>query len=164
MKELATVVNTAGKIATVQIEKKPECDSCKMCAFRNGKSRVKVRALNAVGAKTGDTVLVKAEKDNRLLASFIVYIVPVLLAGAGLLVGFFCFEEELYIALLCLAGLILGIACVFFCDRALSKTRGFGMEVVEIIETERGSEPPQGGEPSADDTNQQEETVHGSDL
>ena len=50
MKELATVVNTAGKIATVQIEKKPECDSCKMCAFRNGKSRVKVRALNAVGA------------------------------------------------------------------------------------------------------------------
>ena len=89
MKELATVVNTAGKIATVQIEKKPECDSCKMCAFRNGRSRVKVRALNAVGAKPGDTVLVKAEKDNRLLASFIVYIVPVVLAGAGLLVGFF---------------------------------------------------------------------------
>lgn len=83
MKELATVVNTAGKIATVQIEKKPECDSCKMCAFKNGKSRVKVRALNAVGAKPGDTVLVKAEKDNRLLASFIVYIVPVLLAGSG---------------------------------------------------------------------------------
>ena len=95
MKELATVVNTAGKIATVQIEKKPECDSCKMCAFRNGKSRVKVRALNAVGAKPGDTVLVKAEKDNRLLASFIVYIVPVLLAGAGLLVGCFGFVEEL---------------------------------------------------------------------
>ena len=47
MKELATVVNTAGKIATVQIEKKPECDSCKMCAFRNGKSRVKVRARAA---------------------------------------------------------------------------------------------------------------------
>ena len=48
-----------------------------------GESRVKVRALNAVGAKTGDTVLVKAEKDNRLLASFIVYILPVLFAAAG---------------------------------------------------------------------------------
>ena len=108
--------------------------------------------------RAGDTVLVKAEKDNRLLASFIVYIVPVLLAAAGLLIGFFCFEEELYIALLCLSGLILGLTCVFFCDRALSKTRGFGMEVVEIIETERGSASPQGGEPSADDTNKQEET------
>ena len=164
MKELATVVNTAGKIATVQIEKKPECDSCKMCAFRNGKSRVKVRALNAVGAKTGDTVLVKAEKDNRLLASFIVYIVPVVLAGAGLLVGFFCFEEELYIALLCLAGLVLGLICVFFCDRALAKTRGCGMEVVEIIEPERGSKPPQGGESSFGEIKNQEETEHGADL
>lgn len=163
MKELATVVKTAGKIATVQIEKKPECDSCKMCAFRNGKSRVKVRAFNAVGAKPGDTVLVRAEKDNRLLASFIVYIVPVVLAGAGLLVGFFCFEEELYIALLCLAGLVLGLTCVFFCDRALSKTRGFGMEVVQIINTGRGEEPPQGGE-GASQNKIQEEKQDGTNV
>ena len=164
MKELATVVNTAGKIATVQIEKKPECDSCKMCAFKNGKSRVKVRALNTVGAKPGDAVFVQAEKDNRLLASFIVYIVPVLLAGAGLLVGFFCFEEELYIALLCLAGLVLGLTCVFFCDRVLSKTRGFGMEVVEIIDTERGEKPQNGGELAEKITKKKEKTEHGSDL
>ena len=164
MKELATVVKTAGKIATVQIEKKPECDSCKICAFRNGKSRVKVRALNAVGAKAGDTVLVRAEKDNRLLASFIVYIVPVLLAGAGLLIGFFCFEEELYIALLCLAGLVLGLICVFFCDRALAKTRGFGMEVVQIINTDKsGCAPPRTGDGCAGNKIQEDKT-DGTDV
>ena len=137
MKELAIVVKTAGKIATVQIEKKPECDACKMCAFRDGKSRVKVRALNAAGAKAGDTVLVQAEKDNRLLASFIVYILPVLFAAAGLGAGLLCFEEELYIILLCLAGLIVGLACVFVCDRALARSRGFGMEIIRIVDTEK---------------------------
>ncbi len=164
VKELAVVLKTAGKIATVQIEKRPECDACKMCAFKDGKSRVKVRALNAAGAKAGDTVLVKAEKDNRLLASFIVYIVPVLLAGAGLLIGFFCFKEELYIALLCLAGLVLGLACVFFCDRILANTRGFGMEVIEIIDTEkdRGELPPDGADIAG--KNIQEEDSDGTDV
>ena len=81
MTERAVVVKTAGRIAVLQIEKKPECDSCKVCAFKAGKSRVKVKALNTAGARAGDEVIVKAEKDNRALASFIVYIIPVLLAG-----------------------------------------------------------------------------------
>lgn len=83
MKERAIVVKTAGKTALLRIEKHPECESCKVCAFRSGKSTVKVKAKNTVGAKAGDEVIVQAEKDNRLLASFIVYIIPVLLAGRG---------------------------------------------------------------------------------
>ena len=41
MKERAEVVKTAGRIAVLQIVKTPECDACKACAFRNGKSRVR---------------------------------------------------------------------------------------------------------------------------
>ena len=135
MTERALVVKTSGKIAVLQIEKKPECEGCKICAFKNGKSRVKVKALNTCGAKAGDTVVVKAEKDNRALASFIVYIVPVLLAGLGVLVGALCFEKEVWSALLCIVGLVLGFAAVFIADKIFSGSRGFGMEAVEICDT-----------------------------
>ncbi len=136
MKEIATVVKTAGKIAVVQIEKHPECEGCKICAFKDGKSRVKVKALNSAKARAGERVIVQAEKDNRLLASFIVYIIPVLLGGIGVLIGALCFEREFWAPVLFFAGLALGFGAVFACDRLFSKTRGFGMEVVEILHTD----------------------------
>lgn len=132
MRERATVLKTAGKIAVLQIEKSPACEGCRICAFKAGKSRVKVKALNAAGAKKGDTVIVQAEKDNRTLASFFAYIVPVLLAGAGVLIGALCKLEELYIVLLCLGGLALGFGAVFAIDKLLARSGGFGMEVVEV--------------------------------
>ena len=132
MRERATVLKTAGKIAVLQIEKSPACEGCRICAFKAGKSRVKVKALNAAGAKKGDTVIVQAEKDNRTLASFFAYIVPVLLAGAGVLIGALCKLEELYIVLLCLGGLALGFGAVFSIDKLLARSGGFGMEVVEV--------------------------------
>ena len=140
MREQAEVVRTAGRIAVVRIEKNPQCEGCKMCAFRAGKSRVKVRAYNRAGAKAGERVIVQAEKDHRALASFIVYILPVLLAGAGVAVGALALSSELWAALLCLAGLVLGFAGVFALDKILAKKRGFGMEVVEILHTEKENE------------------------
>lgn len=83
MRERATVVKAAGKIATVRIVKNPQCESCRACAFKNGKSTVNVKAKNEIGAAVGDSVTVACEKDNRTLASFLVYIVPVLFAGTG---------------------------------------------------------------------------------
>lgn len=134
MKERAIVVKTAGKTALLRIEKHPECESCKVCAFRSGKSTVKVKAKNTAGAKAGDEVIVVAEKDNRLLASFIVYILPVLLAGAGVAIGALALKAEVWAAVLCLIGLALGFACVYVLDKLAAKTRGFGMEVVEICQ------------------------------
>ncbi len=145
MTERALVLKTFGKIATVQIEKKPECDGCKICAFKQGKSRVKVKALNTAGARPGDAVLVRAEKDNRLLASFLAYVPPVLCAAAGVLVGTLALSSELWAALLCIAGIAVGFVAVWLADRLVSKTKGFGMEVVEIIQdTERKEEKEDG--------------------
>ena len=147
MKETALVLKAAGRIAVVQIEKRPECSACKVCAFSGGKSRVKVKALNTAGAKAGDRVIVEAEKDNRALASFLVYVVPVLLAVVGVVVGAQCFEQELYAALLCLAGLAVGFMAVWIADKLLSKRRGFGIEVVEVLDIQK--------------THQKEETDNG---
>ncbi len=132
MKEQAIVIKATGKIAVLRICKRPECEGCKVCAFKAGQSTVKVKAKNTVGAKAGDTVIVQAEKDNRLLASFIVYILPVLFAAAGAAVGFLALKNQLWAALCCLGGLVLGFAAVFFLDKLAARSRGFGMEVVEI--------------------------------
>lgn len=149
MKERAIVVKTAGKTALLRIEKHPECDSCKVCAFRSGKSTVKVKAKNTVGAKAGDEVIVQAEKDNRLLASFIVYVIPVLLAGAGVAIGALALKAEVWAAILCLIGLALGLAVVYMLDKFAAKSRGFGMEVVEICQNTN---------------NYQEDTKNGSEF
>ena len=135
MTEQATVLRTAGKIAIVAIDKKPQCAGCKMCAFRAGATQVRVRAVNTAGAKAGERVVVHAERDRRALASLIVYILPVLFAGIGVAVGALALGGELWAACLCLAGLAVGLGCVFGIDRALSLRRGFGMEVVEVLHT-----------------------------
>lgn len=140
MKERATVVKVTGKIASVRIVKNPQCESCKACAFKNGKSTVKIKAKNEIGAKVGDEVVVSCERDNRTLASFLVYIVPVLFAGIGALIGYFSFKKEIFIVLLCLGTMAAGFALVVVFDRILSKTKGFGMEVVEIINTDKQEE------------------------
>ncbi len=133
MRELATVIKTSGKIATVQIIKSPQCGSCKACAFKNGKSYVKVKAKNEIGATIGNNVLVGCEKDNRTLASFLVYIVPVIFVAIGAIIGYFAFKKEVYTVLLCLFMLVLGFVVVFFFDKLLSKSKGFGMEIIEIV-------------------------------
>ena len=133
MREQAIVVKTTGKIAVLRIQKRPECEGCKICAFKEGQSVVKVKAKNTVGAKAGDTVIVQAEKDNRLLASFIVYILPVLFAAAGAAVGFLALDDQLWAALCCVAGLVLGFAAVFLLDKWAVRSRRFRLEVVLVF-------------------------------
>ena len=130
MTERAAVLKVSGRIAVVQIEKKPEC--------------VKVKALNTAGARAGDAVLVRAEKDNRLLASFLAYVPPVLFAAAGVLIGIFAVKSELWSALLCIAGIAAGFAAVWLLDKFVSKSKGFGMEVVEILQDDKEEETQHG--------------------
>ena len=142
MREQAIVVKTTGKIAVLRIQKRPECEGCKICAFKEGQSVVKVKAKNTVGAKAGDTVIVQAEKDNRLLASFIVYILPILFAAAGAAVGFLALGDQLWAALCCVAGLVLGFAAVFLLDKWAARSRGFGMEIAQICPKEESNQNP----------------------
>lgn len=145
MKEFARVLKVRGKFAVVQIEKTVRCEGCKVCAFQNGKSTVKLKALNTAGAKAGDRVVVQAEKDNRLLASFIVYILPLLFAGAGAAVGALAVGGELWAALLCLAGFAVGFFAVWLIDKRVSRLRGFGMEVVAVEQNKNREEEHSNG-------------------
>lgn len=147
MTETAVVIKTNGRTALLRIEKHPECEGCKACAFKNGASTVKVKARNLCGAKTGQKVIVKGEKDNRVLASFIAYLLPVIFVALGLIPGFVFGMAEIYIFLLGMAGLAAGIAVVVILDKVLGKTKGFGLEVYAVLPEEPMKEGTD-GEPS----------------
>ena len=93
IREIGEVV-AGGKTATVKIDRKKECDGCKMCSRRRGDNYVKMRADNTLGAKVGDKVEVRIEKAFTLQASALVYLLPLLFATIGLLVGFFTLNEK----------------------------------------------------------------------
>lgn len=140
MQENAIVIKAnnnavSGKsIAVIKILKHAECDGCKACAFRSGKNYVTLKALNRINAKVGDNVIVKTEKDNRLFASFLVYVVPLLVGFLGLLIGTFAFEKEIFSIILCLSGIILGYIIVVVIDKIVGKRNGFGLEITQILD------------------------------
>ena len=78
-------VNEKRGTARVTFDRRSACDKCKMCLSASGeKMKVYVDVKNTLQAKAGDKVGVMMSDKFVLRAAFIVYIIPVLLVGAGL--------------------------------------------------------------------------------
>jgi sigma-E factor negative regulatory protein RseC len=87
IEERGVVVEERGGTALVRASESSHCSGCAAagsCRGGAGKERV-VEALNGIGAREGDEVLMAVPSGALLKASFQVYMVPVLgiLAGAG---------------------------------------------------------------------------------
>ena len=125
-------VMVGGKTATIKIDRKKECEGCKMCARRRGDNYVKMRADNAIGAQKGDRVEVTVQKAFTLQASALVYLVPLLFAAIGLAVGYVTLPEKFAFAL-CLAMLVVGYIIVVAVDRVIRKKKEYTPVVTKII-------------------------------
>jgi sigma-E factor negative regulatory protein RseC len=136
VKERAEVIKADKNVATLKIERKNECSGCKVCTFKNNANFVKVRAKNVVGAKKGDSVIVEMETDNRLTASFLVYIVPLIFAAIGLFIGYFL-NSEIWMFALCVIMLIIGYIIIALIDKKLFYKKGFSPEIIKIILKEK---------------------------
>lgn len=89
MQEEGLVVKTMGGLALVETTQQEACKSCGaqgMCHAMGGDKRRVITAINRVGAKEGDKVIMAMPRKGVLGASFLVYMVPVaaLLLGASL--------------------------------------------------------------------------------
>jgi len=136
MKERAEVIKISGKTAVVKIDRKSECSSCGMCGFKGKNNFVKLRAKNTADAKAGDIVIIEIENDNRLAASFIVYILPLIFVAAGLIAGYFT-GSEIWMFIICLLMLAIGYIIIAAIDKKLSEKKGFCPEIVQIIQKEQ---------------------------
>jgi len=95
IKENAHVVQTDVGIAWVEAQRESACGSCKVrsgcgtsvLASVMGKRRNQVRALDPVGVKPGDDVLIGLQERALVRASFSMYLLPLAGLFAGALIG-----------------------------------------------------------------------------
>jgi sigma-E factor negative regulatory protein RseC len=96
IEERATVVEVGPGVAWVQTERRTACDSCRVnkgcgtgvIAKMVGRRSSVVRALDPVGARPGELVIIGIGEDAILRGSSAVYLVPLLaMFGAGIAGG-----------------------------------------------------------------------------
>jgi hypothetical protein len=80
MQEEGLVIKTMGGLAQVETTQQEACKSCGaqgMCHAMGGDKRRVITAINQVGAREGDRVVMAMPRKGVLGASFLVYMVPV---------------------------------------------------------------------------------------
>ena len=88
MQTKAVVVATHGEFATVETERKSACDGChkaeeggcSVCSLMGGERKISTKALNAVGAKIGDAVIIESKTTRMLWYGLLVFILPIVIA------------------------------------------------------------------------------------
>ncbi len=153
---LVESVNEKRGTAKVVFDRKSACDKCGMCLTSKGeKMKVYVEVKNTLGAKVGDKVGVSMSDKFVLRAAFVVYVIPVVLVGAGLAI-FRKFNDLILLAVIAV-GLLLGVGIGIFVDRMVRKKGTFAPTLTQIFPAEEaareGDEPtaPQAEEKGADE-------------
>ena len=126
MQEIGVVesINEKNGTAKVVFDRKSACENCKMCLTAGGeKMKVYVEVKNTLGAKVGDQVGVTMNDAFVLKAAFIIYLIPVILVGAGLAI--FRKFSDLILLVVVAVGLLLGAAVGIVVDRIIRKKGRF---------------------------------------
>lgn len=124
MTERGMVAKVKGNKATVRFDRRSACDKCHMCATTKDGMKVEVIVENTLGANVGDYVEVEMGEKYVLTAAAIVYVIPLVLIGAGIGIG--TLINELAQALFALGGLIIGFVIAVLLDRlVIRKKKGF---------------------------------------
>lgn len=89
-KEEGVIIETDGKIAKVRVGRHENCTACGACASAKN---VVIEARNEVGAKIGERVKFIAPKENIILGAFMVFVFPLVFAGFGAVVSYYCISE-----------------------------------------------------------------------
>jgi len=73
-----------GNMAKIKASRHNDCENCGACP---GNSAMVLEARNDIGAKVGQHVVFEVQEINMLKAAFIVYILPLIAVGIGVLLG-----------------------------------------------------------------------------
>ncbi|MDD5748825.1 MAG: SoxR reducing system RseC family protein [Actinomycetota bacterium] len=133
------VIEAKGEIATVSIES-TACDECKACGLAGlrDKKDLEVKALNRIGASTGDTVSLEISGKRVISASAILFMIPLLSFLIGLAGGYLGIAPAFGLSKTA-TGLILGFALLagsYFLVHVLGEKSEFEFVVSEIIPKE----------------------------
>jgi len=110
------VIETNSEFAKVRTSIHSDCENCGVCP---GSNAMIIDAVDMVGAKPGDCVLVDSNQANLVLVAFMVYIFPLLAVGCGILLGYYLSHLFMISPALpmTLGGLFLGVTALFIIKR-----------------------------------------------
>ena len=138
MKEVGFVHKIKGGTATVRFERKTACENCNMCLKPREEMYVELKLKNSLNAKVGDKVEVTMGQRAVLTASFIVYVVPLLVMAIALGATF---KLELWISLVAsLGSLALSFIGVALVDKLIIKKKADYLPVMSAIIKEDNNE------------------------
>ncbi len=123
------IVKTDGEICEVTIVRTSACgENCVDCGGCRLSETV-IEAVNTVGAKAGDRVVLEVGDKIALTAAGLAYLVPVAVLFLSLLICYAAKLSEGICAIVALAALTASFAFV----RVFSKTKEFSVQIVEIL-------------------------------
>lgn len=159
MRETGEIVATENGFATVRVSKKTECDKCGMCVFPKGEAHADFRVSDNVGVKKGDKVIFETTENGRLTGAVLVFLIPLLLIGAGIAIGYTVFKEkqELFALIFALGLVAAWFLPLSFIDKAFKKKFGKKMRIVSVLP--ENSDEPIGNEKIKENTN---DRLHGN--
>lgn len=137
--EQGTVVKTDNGVAVVKTRKS---EACAGCASRNACNAmgndVEVEALNRIGAKQGDDVVLQIQTRPFLKATFILYLFPILCMMAGAMAGeklapAFDFDKSVLSAILAFASFFISIWIVKAKGKEMGKKEEYRPKIIRIL-------------------------------
>ena len=140
MREAGTVVEIKGEMAVVELARTKACQNCKVCLTSSDSYKMITEAKNAVNASVGDEIYLELESRNVIVASLIVYILPLLLMSLGYFLGAFLGARIFGARSAELTGIVVGFAglagaypAISVIDKRISKAMEFVPVVARVI-------------------------------
>jgi len=110
------VIETNGESAKVRCSVHSDCENCGVCP---GSNAMIIDVTDELGAQVGQQVLIESKETNMLLAAFMIFVLPLLVIGLGIFLGYYL-SYQLMISttlLMILGGLIFGGLAIYFVKR-----------------------------------------------
>lgn len=145
MQETGKVIKDNGEFIKVLIVRRTACGDCGACQAGKKNLNMVLDIENTIDANLGDEVLLELNNENFLLASLILYGIPLIALIFGILLGYYSMIRFGYADKMAqFSGFILGIAFTFISyiiikrnERKIMKMDNFKPRLIEI--SDKGS-------------------------
>ena len=130
------VVDIQDDFAFVEVEKGEICNTCKLrsLCFHKGDEITTFKIKNILNAKKGDKISFVIEPKIRILSSFLVYIMPILLlVGTYFICKFILQLSENWSILAAIISIPLSYLILKFIDRIFNKKNIINPKMVSIL-------------------------------
>ena len=140
MEEIGIVTQVEKDKATVKVTKKPECSKCGLCGMKKNASSIEfVAKTNDLVVNKGDSVLINIEKDFKGTGYILAFLVPLILIGIGLFIGYII-KSELYSVLIAVGLVLIWIPILAVIDKKLSLISGSTCVIKKVLKEDFSDE------------------------